>query len=327
MTINFVTTRDYGNAMQKLLDGSLGRLPFAWRQWSYEGLLRRRRIRSGTWIFQDIERLTQAERLRAAAIAGRLEENGAKVLNHPLRAAARYELQRKLFNAGINQFQTYRADEHRTPQRWPVFIRHETNHRSPDAALYHSAEALQAALAGYQAQSVPLGNLLLVEYCGEPMRDGLWRKYSAYRVGDELIHHHIVRQDCWVAKYGNPSLQFDDATWTQLRTEERDFVMQQGDPYWLLPAFQLGGLEFGRADFNFVQGRPQIYEINTNPTIGVADPQAERFPAMPRAPILRHANDRIIRALQRLDTPPGARIDIADINFIRGLPWRPVKRI
>jgi len=324
--IHFVVTKHHRYAMQKMFEGKMGRLPFEWKQWSYEKLLSCRKIQAGTWIFQDIERLTAAERMRASKIAARLELNAARVINHPAHASSRYELQRKLFKAGINKFEVYRADEHRTPNRWPVFIRYEANHRSPNPNLIYSVDELNNVLANYIADNIPLSNLLIVEYCGEPGSDGLWRKYSAYRVGNEIIHHHIVRQDSWVAKYGNPSLQFDDETWIRLRTEEKNFVMQQHDPLNLKKAFDEGGLEFGRADFNFVNGKVQIYEINTNPTLGVSESQQEKFPAMPREPTIRHANDRIIKSLSQLDTHNKTKISIADINYIKALPWRPAKR-
>ncbi len=324
--INFVVTKDHSYPMQKMLDGSMGKLPFKWKQWSYEELLSSRNIKAGTWIFQDIERLTDSERIRISKIAGRLESNGAKVINHPARATSRYELQRKLFKAGLNQFEVYRADEHRTPEHWPVFIRFEYNHRSPNPDLFYNINELNKALENYLAESVPLSSLLIVEYCGAAGLDGLWCKYSAYRVGGEIIPHHIVRQDSWVAKYGNPALQFDDETWIRFRTEEKEFVMQQGDSLNLLQAFDLGGLEFGRADFNFVDGKVQIYEINTNPTMGAMDPKKERFPAMPREPIIRHANNRIISTLAQLDLANNTKVSIADINYIKSLPWRPVKR-
>lgn len=324
--INFVVTKDHRYPMQKMLDGKMGKLPFKWKQWSYEELLGSRSIKTGTWIFQDIERLTNNECIRASKIAARLESNGAKVINHPARATSRYELQRKLFKAGVNQFEVYRADEHRVPERWPVFIRFECNHRSPNPNLLYSLDELSKALENYLAESIPLSSLLVVEYCGEAGSDGLWRKFSAYRVGHEIIHHHIVRQDSWVAKYGNPALEFDDETWIRLRTEEKDFVMQQGDPLNLLQAFDLGGLEFGRADFNFVDGKVQIYEINTNPTMGVVDSNKERFPAMPREPILRYSNNRIIETLSQLNSENNIKVSIVDINYIKSLPWRPAKR-
>jgi len=324
--INFVVTCDHRYTLKKMFDGALGRLGFKHKLWSYESLLKSRSAKTGTWIFQDIERLTFAERMRVSQIAARLEAQGAKVLNHPARAAARYELQRKLFNAGINRFQTYRADEHRIPQQWPVFIRYENNHRSPNSKLLHSPDELKNALELYAAEAVPLSALLIVEYCGEQKHDGLWWKYSAFRVGNEIIHHHIVREDNWVAKYGNPEMQFDDDAWLRMRTDEKNFVDQVNDPMRLMAAFELGGLEFGRMDFGIVDGLPQVYEINTNPTMGAVDASKEKFTAFPREPIIRLANQRIIDALQRIDSAGGKKVNIADINFISSLPWRPRKR-
>lgn len=325
--INFVVTKDHRYPMKKMLDGKLGKLPFDWKQWSYEDLLRTRKINNSTWIFQDIERLTDSERIRVSSIAARLELNGARIINHPVHATSRYALLRRLFEAGINDFQVYRADEYRTPNRWPVFIRFEANHRSPNPQLIYSKDELTITLQKYLDSATPLSSLLIVEYCGEPGKHNLWCKFSAYRVGNEIIHHHIVRQDSWVAKYGNPNLNFNDETWLAFRTEEEQFVVHdKNDPLNLLHMFNLANIEFGRADFSFVGGKTQIYEINTNPTIGVVDSAVERFQTLPREPILRYANNRIVDALLELDTLITSNVSIADINYIKSLPWRPAKR-
>ena len=70
----------------------------------------------------------------------------------------------------------------------------------------------------------------------------------------------------------------------------------------LRPAFEIGGIEFGRADFGLVDGRPQVYEINTNPTIAtirkhpVPDPHRRQPPVRGkvrrRAGRHRHAGRR-----------------------------------
>ena len=39
--------------------------------------------------------------------------------------------------------------------------------------------------------------------------------------------------------------------------------------------FDLAGVDYGRADFGLVGGRPQIYEINTNPEIKLRPPPAK----------------------------------------------------
>ena len=37
----------------------------------------------------------------------------------------------------------------------------------------------------------------------------------------------------------------------------------------LRPAFEAAGIDYGRADFGFRDGRLAVYEINTNPSIGL----------------------------------------------------------
>lgn len=324
--IHFVATRDHRYTLRGLRKGSFGPLGFSHRLVSYESLLRARSLPCGVWVFLDIERLSDPERRRATQIAGRLEEAGSRVLNHPLRAAGRYALQRRLYAAGINDFETLRAEERRLPQRWPVFVRFENDHHSPDARLLQDPAQLQAVLDEYRGRGVPESSLLIVEYCGAPGDDGLWRKYAAFRVGDAIIHHHIVRQNSWVAKYGNRDGINGDEHWRRLRTEERDFVFAEGDELGLMAAFKAGGIEFGRADFGIVDGKVQIYEINTNPTLGVAPREDDPFPELPRAPLMEHSNARIMAELAALDHPIGAPVRVADINYIRSLPWRPAKR-
>lgn len=312
--IHFVVTRDHMYPMARMLGGEYGNLSFQWKQFSYEELFEAEEIVTGTWIFQDIERLVEWERLRAAKIASALVQAGARILNHPSLSAGRYELQRRLFARGINAFQVFRSDEHRPPTRWPVFVRFEHDHRSPDARLIHDIGQLRTVLNRYVQQSIPLSSLLIVEYYGEQGDDELWRKYAAYRVGDEIVHHHMIRQDSWLAKHGNSDLPIDEAAWKRLRIEERDYLESQDDPHRLMRGFQVGALEFGRVDYNLVGGVAQIYEINTNPVIGEAQPEGDKCPDIPRAQLHRRANARIIDALGRIDTTAARRVRIGSIN-------------
>ncbi len=324
--IHFVVTRDHCYTLGKLFSGKLGQLDFEHRLWSYESLLRKRTIPGGTWIFQDIERLSHHEKSLAARIASTLIDAGARVLNHPAKACARYELLRRLASAGVNDFNVYRADEQVVPQRWPVFIRFENNHFSPDPKLLPDPESLAAELCAYQSRAVPLSTLLIIEYCGEKNEHSLWRKYSAFRIGDEIIHHHIVHERHWVAKFGKSMEGIPNYILERGRMAERQFVETDTDPFQLLRIFQLGGLEFGRADFGFVEGRPQVYEINTNPTLGVISADDDPCPQLPREPVIRAANHRLIAALGRLDQAVGGSIRIAQHTYHPLLPWRRTPR-
>ena len=67
----------------------------------------------------------------------------------------------------------------------------------------------------------------------------------------------------------------------------------------LRPAFEIGGIEFGRADFGLVGDRPQVYEINTNPTFATI--RKHPFPVRNAASLLFEATVR------RRPRPPSTR--------------------
>jgi len=71
-------------------------------------------------------------------------------------------------------------------------------------------------------------------------------------------------------------------------------------------AFDLAGIEYGRADHATVQGRPVIYEINTNPTIGGPEPQRRQM----RADSLAAARRRLAQLLWRIDSGDGTTIKV-----------------
>lgn len=323
--INFVTTRAHRYTLKKFRDGKLGTVQFPFRHWSYERLFWASRVPVATWIFQDIERLSDHESRRAASIAQRLIDNRASVHNHPAYSLDRYGLQRALHAAGINSFETFRAHEKRTPQAWPVFVRPASDHRVLDGTLLNDAMELEGALARWQKQGFALKSLLIIGYRGEPDADGLWRKYSVYRVGKHIIPHHMMRQTSWMVKYGNFGVITEAHRWA-LRKEEDTFVRGGQDPMELMEAFKAGGITFGRADYGIVQGRREIYEINTNPMIGNFSEAVEKVPELPRQAIVAHANQRILNALNDLSVPKTGSVSTRDINFRRSVPLFPRRR-
>jgi hypothetical protein len=69
----------------------------------------------------------------------------------------------------------------------------------------------------------------------------------------------------------------------------------------LLPvtkAFELANINYGRADFGIVNGRPEIYEINTNPHIGLTI-SGNKSPARER--IFRRYCHNIVSAFHSID--------------------------
>lgn len=83
----------------------------------------------------------------------------------------------------------------------------------------------------------------------------------------------------------------------------REQAFLSGNPHadLLGPAFEAAGIGYGRADYAMIGGRPQVFEINTNPLI-------DRPEAMPPAlqPYAQLLVGRWLAALEAF-SPPGAR--------------------
>jgi hypothetical protein len=220
-------------------------------------------VTGGVYIFTDVERLTPYE-LRVVAEAHRVlaGDGRCRVLNNPARVMSRYELLRNLREERINEFDVIRADERRWPGRYPVFLRHEQDHGRPlSTDLLHNREELAAALEKARAEGISLRGILIVEYAAEAF-DGPWfRKFNTFRVGSEVFAHHMVVEDSWVVKYGKEGAKFPE----EYKVFEQEFVKGNWSADVLRRAFEIAGIEYGRADWGVVGGKVQVYEINTNP--------------------------------------------------------------
>ncbi|MCA0051272.1 hypothetical protein LB577_30665 [Mesorhizobium sp. B283B1A] len=305
--INFVTTRSHGYTVRHLIR-QLGNA----RHWSYERLFRQKELRSGTWVFTDHERLSHFEIALAAGVANRLERGGARVLNHPARVLGRHDLLKALHAAGINCFSAWRCESQPRPNAFPVFIRNEFDHLSADFELIADQPALEAALGRMKANGIPLAGKLVIEYAGQEVSPGVWQRFATYRVGDRLIAHHKVVDFRWAAKdvqdkqrlLAHPML----ATFVE---NERRFVVGNLYEDVLRRAFDLAGIDYGRADFSLVDGCPQIFEINTNPAHGsYGTIYRETHPE--RVETQKLSEDRLYAALRDVDLPAGGRIGLDD---------------
>lgn len=299
--IRFVTARGHGYTLKNVA-ATLGRTRCA--VWHYDRLFRRRGLPDGTWVFTDHERLSPYELRLAAAVADRLVAGGAVVLNHPARVRCRAELLGALRRAGINDFSVWRAEDAPRPDAFPVFIRNDYDHDAPRPELVRSQAELDNRLAHLVSMGTPLRGLLVVQYRGEEIHPDMFRKLAAFRVGESIVAHHHVVDFGWVAKWTSDvdrlirSEHFD-----RLIAEEHAFVRENGYEDILRKAFEIARIDYGRADFSIVGGRPQIYEINTNPDI----PLEKRSITPERTETLRLADGRLVDALRQIDVAGGSR--------------------
>jgi hypothetical protein len=241
----------------------------------------------------DLDRLSTEMLEIAAKLYQQVRDQGATVLNNPTRVLSRYGLLRSLFRRGFNRFNAYRVEEDVVPQRWPVFLRTEGDHASPLPELYDSPEALSRGIEAAVASGLPKSRLLIVEFMGEPIRPGLYRKLSCWRFGDAIIAHTCVHDDQWIAKDGKLGIATPDLYEDELR-------IVRDNPYGpaVVGAFDAGAIEYGRMDFGLISGQPQVYEINTNPDVKLHDDH----PSPLRQESYRLFRKNMICAFKAIDT-------------------------
>jgi hypothetical protein len=193
----------------------------------------------------------------------------------------RFALLRALHASGVNVFNAYRLDEGLRPERYPVFLRRESGHGKLQSDLLPDWDAARRAIDTALEKGIPVINLILVEYAAEPVRPGVFRKYALWRIGDRFATAISVNDRQWIVKYGSLGAGGETGYAEDLR-------MLRENPHRdaLAKAFEIAGIEYGRADFGLVGGRPQVYEINTNPSVGRPDmehPSAARRQAQREA--------------------------------------------
>jgi hypothetical protein len=269
---------------------------------SYEDLFSAKMLGAGSYILSAIDLLCPADAERAAAICAQLVDSGHDVLllNHPTLSMRRYELLRTLKERGINTFDVYRATEARWPTRFPVFLRRADSHQGAVTPLLFSRRELEAAIEDLARAGTVRDDHLIVEFCDTADRRGIYRKYSAFVLGSHVIPVHIAFSTRWITK-GLDLLDED------LLLEERNYVMANPHETVLRAIFAVAKIAYGRIDYGMVDGRPQVWEINTDPHLIPAEPGTPL-----RQPVCEHSAKLINAALSELDLRADSAIRIAN---------------
>lgn len=217
----------------------------------------------GTFVFTDFERLTLDQLQAAASLFDSIaaQNPGLLLLNNPALVPGRFDLLKRLKQAGLNSFDVHRLDRRDAISRFPVFVRWESRHDPPLTGLLDSAQALEAAVAALPDPVRQDPDLMIVEYGAAPSGDGRFRKYSAYKVGPTVYPQHCFINESWYIKF--PSTRFTEAD----RAESRAYVADNPHAAEIERVFALAEIDYGRIDYGVVDGRIQTFEINNNPTV------------------------------------------------------------
>ncbi len=229
----------------------------------YERLRQLKGVRPGVVIFSDVERLGEGQRAVVSTVHDALAAqagNAIRMVNHPVRSCRRFELLSRMHREGINTFRIHRLDAIDSDIRYPVFLRNADDHAGPMSRLIHDREQLDHAILNASMTTYHLDGLVITEYCDVCGEDGIYRKYSAFRIGDQIFPAHMLFDREWVQKDGRAG---DD----RLRMEETRYLEENPHREQLKRIFQIAGIEYGRIDYGIVDGRVQVWEINTNPIL------------------------------------------------------------
>jgi hypothetical protein len=247
----------------------------------------------GTYIFADLERLTSAQTALAGEVWNQLAAagDGIRLLNHPLRATRRLALLQVLHEAGRNDFRAFRATDRRADPRFPVFVRRESEHEGSFTALLRDQTEVDQAIVRLLLTGVEVDDILIVEFC-DTSRNGLFRKYSAFRVGDRIVPRHLMFSQKWV-------LKVPDLLDTSKIEEEREYLESNPHEQDLRDIFDRAHIDYGRIDYGLLDDRIQVWEINSNPIVMFPRDHYKRE----RLPAQELFAGKIRQAFESIDSP------------------------
>lgn len=290
--IYWLTKEDFDHPPLKLING-LSDFFIELQAISYESIFFEKRIPFGHYIFSDFDRMSSYEMECAISLTDAIRQHSpsSMILNDPRRVLERVPLLEKLYRVKLNQFSVTRIDTSERPTHYPIFIRSEDECRGPDTGLLYSLTEVEGAIKKLQQQGHTLKRRIAVEFCAEKDKDGWYRKYGVFKIGDSIIPQHILRDKDWNVK-SNKAAEFDD-TFVE---EELKFVLKNPHQEQLRQIFKLAKVDFGRIDYTLVNGKIQTFEINTNPTFpqlrGRDDARSERR---------SHIRVKVVEALVRIN--------------------------
>jgi hypothetical protein len=270
---------------------------------SYERLLLQRKLVPGTYVFMNNEELSASEAEWAELFWTHFHnsDRGIRLLNHPTRSLKRYELLRALKEREINSFDVYRVTEARRPKRFPVFIREANQHSGSLTPLLYTQAALESAVKELLAGEMwRREEKIIVEYCDTADESGLYRKYSAFCVGNRIIPVYLSFSKNWVTKSS-------DSVDERMSTEELLYVQTNPHEEQLREIFALADIQYGRIDYAVFNGGIQTWEINTNPHLIPRVPERS-----PRFAALRHGSSALNAAFREIDSSLNPPIQISN---------------
>ena len=267
---------------------------------TYDEIAARQQVPLGTYVFVAIDQLSPTEKRIARICCDCLRQADPQItiLNRPSEVLLRVPLLRVCFERNRNRFRVYRAAEFLRCRHFPVFLRRDSDHLGNVSGLLYTRAELARTVAEKVLRGFRLRDLIVVEYCDTIDIAGVFRKYSAFIVGNTILPHTVTHNRDWITKSHGRLIDADTVR------EELDYLSTDPHADWLRETFALARINYGRIDYGLLNGCPQVWEINTNPTIarhGGADPLTDEQKQL-RAVVRQHFHPRFQAAWEAIDS-------------------------
>jgi len=273
------------------LDGWGAELTPVFRTRTFHEIAETKDLQVGTYLFSDVDMATATQRKVLGQVWDQLAAQGeSRLLNHPLKTLARVELLDALHAEGINEFRAFLVHEIPDDLRFPLFVRIANDHQGSRTPLLRNRDELDRWILKAVLGGADPTQLLVTEFSDTMGFDGLYRKYSVYVIGDRLFAKHVHFSRNWMLK--NP-----DVATPETLDVERAFMENIPDEALLRRIFEIANVQYGRVDYGYKNGKLQVWEVNTNPVLMLADVKPAHVSAQ------RFFAANLLDALKAVDTP------------------------
>ena len=120
-----------------------------------------------------------------------------------------------LYDKGLNSFNAVTVD-HPDAVELPVFLRRESEHEGPISDLIYDRKELDKQITRAK-RKFPKRKLIIVEFLDSKESNGLYYKYTHFRLGKKLVFGGMVCGEPWCLKF--PYYRGEDAI-----NREREFA-------------------------------------------------------------------------------------------------------
>ena len=228
----------------------------------FEKMVRAKNFYPGTYILTDYDLLSDNQTLLLKTIYDEFNQKPEqfKLLNQPLISLSRLQLLSKLHNKKVNDFRCFTSTQMPDDIHFPVFVRKGKDHSGKITELLNNSVELNQTIKKTVAEGFNKSEILITEFVETSDNKNIFRKYSAFIVGNMIIPRHIFFNKKWMVK--GAALAND-----YMINEEIEYLKSNPHEKQLREIFTLAGINYGRIDYGIKNNKISVWEINSNPMI------------------------------------------------------------